>query len=54
MKTIVPAILATVVLLFGCWRVHQDKAKRLHGQDKVEIVVYNPDGIIIQPTAHRR
>jgi len=53
MKATVPAIIGFLLLSFCSWRVHQDTVERRNGKDKVEIIVYNPDGVLIQPTTHR-
>ena len=51
LKAVVPALVSLIVLSFCTWRVHQDN--RLKRPDRVDIVVYSPDGTIITPVLHR-
>jgi len=53
LKVTVPAILGLIALSFCSWRIHQDAAKGMNKTDSVEIIVYSPTGVIIQPTSRR-
>ena len=51
LKAAVPALVIMIVLLFCSWRVHQDNRRKQ--PDRVDILVYSPDGTIITPVLHR-
>ena len=44
-----PAFVGLIVLSFCSWRIHQDAVKRMSHADRVEVVVFSPTGVIIQP-----
>ena len=51
LKAAVPALVILIVLFFCTWRVHQDNRRKQH--DRVDILVYSPNGTIITPVLHR-
>lgn len=50
-KAAVPALVIMIVLTFCTWRVHQENRRKR--PDRVDILVYSPDGTIITPVLHR-